>query len=363
MDNLSGSLLPPEVLDPRLLLSKQKKNLESVQQHWADFDRREFSWASKGLLVLAVMQLICVAVYDVFLYESDCSVFGSSEEGCAAPGTERRTYISVCIAIAMVFQSYLCVTGVIFENLPMLIMANLNATVVIVRMYVSNKNITSDVFRITPVVISGVLSGVTILFSLFAGSKFGRLMYFTISSNEEILRLYKRYQFVQALLVLDAQFAAMTMATAFQFEHTLGEWDTVIAVVVCVAVAVINLSLIYHIRLENKGPIFLFSFLSAGFLVYAVYSSTPWITSKGADYEVSKTLAFLSLVLTVLSRVVLIIAIFYTMYFDYDQGLRECLCNEETRVATNITNRNEKLFLAEGEEPPPLSSEQVSNNA
>eukprot|EP00760_Papus_ankaliazontas_P002535 PhM_4_TR11082/c0_g1_i1/m.95219 len=341
--NLISALLPPEVRDPRLFIAGQRERLGDIKYHWEDFNRRQRTWAHRGLLVLAVLQIIGAIAYDIVLVE-----VGDDIE------FRRKTYMCVCMAIIELFQAHLIIIGTVLENTAMIMLASLNASAVVGRMILNlyEANHSVNMWWVVPAVITGILSAAVLSFSLVAASTFGRLVMFTVTSDPDMIALYRRYQVMQGFALLDLQGVLLTVTTAYFFEAFYAEWDIVLTTAAAVVGIVTNLSLVWHVRNEHVGRVLAFVFLSVGFGVYGVYACTKVFVPKVNEFRYSESLCYLALFSLLALRLVFFVTVWICVK-GFGAGLKECLREQRVRPQSFIRNDDDAAcFLREGEEPP-----------
>lgn len=215
----------------------------SIGDFWKDMIRRERTGFHQGSVVLGYTLCLVASIYCVVLKVDHLS---SVEDEVLL------NFLAVELAVSGVCQLFYSVWGICLENSPMLLIANINAIGIATRLGLS---LTSS-FLVEEASISFF-----VIFTVFTvahlgvtgwawGGEFCRFMCFVIGTDEAVQKMYRKYQLMCALSMMDVQFTLMSTITLLFFVSTAW-WHYVVLAAVFLISCVMRTGLRQAIRRER----------------------------------------------------------------------------------------------------------------
>ena len=181
----------------------------SVREFWQDMERRERTFYHQATLVLGAIQTLLVVIYVVtveFQHKSNVDY-------------RYLNFILAEVLIAGLCQCIYSVRGICLENSSVLLISNLNAIALAIRIGVSiTANMEEHYMDLMFTVAFAALTVAHLATSFVAwGGEFNRFMMYCVSTDIDVQRLFRQYQLMLALGAFDLQFCIMTSAVILFF--------------------------------------------------------------------------------------------------------------------------------------------------
>jgi hypothetical protein len=320
-----------------------KDEFFSIREFWGDMRRRERTGFHQGTLILGILLALLVCAYcivlEIYKPKTGNQVF--------------RDYLAVELALAGLSQLFLSFRGICLENSPMLLMANVNAIGLTIRLGLSNHlGLLSLPADIVFLVLISVFTLSHLITSYVAwGGEFTRFIAFVIGTNTHIQTLYRQYQLLLATMLMDLQFLAMSSATIFFFT-TNAWWHYLIIALTILKSFIVSSAVRRSVRLEASWglyvclPLFLISPIVLGFATFLFD-----FVNVSLPEECEKVAQFLYGCYLVMH--VVCIACFLKCWKDWGQGLKKAFENQRTVRGYFAERKKMSLstFLQKAKEP------------
>lgn len=304
---------------------------------WNDMERRERTRAHQATLVLGIAQFVLVIVYIILLEANHVSNIDY----------RYLNFIVMEVFIASAAQTVYSVRGICLENSPMLLIANINAVFLAIRIGLTVK------MELQP---RGVDAAFSALYALLTtmhvaasftawGGEFSRFMSFCISAEQAIQNMFRQYQFLTSIAALDLQMCVMTAAALLFFVDTHFWHYIVVSVLMFINIALHSLirRVIRHERPLALAVVVPYDIGYCVFIIVSLYSSSVF----GATIEDScYNTATFSIVVFCVVRVALFVAMFVCTR-NFGHGMIEAFQQQKTsREFVLSVKRNFKpMFL------------------
>ena len=196
-------------------LAGVKDELISISDFWADMRKRERTFFHQSTLVLGVVLAVTIVAYCITL---------KTDPRTHVESTVFSDYLAVELGIVGIAQLFFSFRGICLENSPMLLIANVNAIGLSIRIGLSvHLQLLSQTADILFLVLVNIFTVLHLVTSYVAwGGEFTRYIAFVIGTNGEIQLLYRQYQLLLlAISFMDLEFLAMSCATLYFFTEVV----------------------------------------------------------------------------------------------------------------------------------------------
>ena len=224
-------------------LLETKDELLSIKDFWHDMKKRERAGFHQATLIVGTVMALVIAAY--------CVVVRLSHYGEQAP--IYSSYLAGELGIAALAQLFFSYQGICLENSPMVLIANINAIGVTVRLALSiHLQLVTSALSIAFLVTVSLLTIIHMFTSFHAwGGEFTRYITFVIGTEGHIQLMYRQYQFMTAIAFMDLEFLAMASMTIFFFlEDSIVETILIVVGFFLVSIA-IRSALRHSVRKET----------------------------------------------------------------------------------------------------------------